>query len=222
MVDAMKKLAGVLSKEHAASDMINYILKAPRKLDPKAHLEWVAQLVAQSEKVYSCYEAGPTGFALHRQLTKLGVENIVIAPTCLDEQGKRVNNDKSDTLQLAGRLEPVWLLAQSGQLLRPDGRGERLRAIPSRSKHHQAGQPPTAHGTGRDGLAAGAAPARLLADQKVGAHPQLESQGPSTQPQEGDHGLRTSALCGSVEMEDRTDHGRAFRLADELATPGGI
>jgi transposase len=79
--------------------------KAPRKLEPQAHLEWVAQLVAQSEKVYSCYEAGPTGFALHRQLTSLGVENIVIAPTCLDEQGKRVNNDKSDTLQLAGRLD---------------------------------------------------------------------------------------------------------------------
>lgn len=79
--------------------------KAPRKLDPKAHLEWVAELIDQSEKVYSCYEAGPTGFALHRQLTKLGVENIVIAPTCLDEHGRRVNNDKSDTLQLAGRLD---------------------------------------------------------------------------------------------------------------------
>jgi transposase len=140
----MKKLAGVLSQEHTARDMINYILKkpqtsigsqpkrygvvkltqdvhahffvsclqeegqqpkAPRKLDPKAHLQWVAQLVAQSEKVYSCYAAGPTGFSLHRQLTQLGVENIVIAPTCLDEQGKRVNNDRSDTLQLAGRLD---------------------------------------------------------------------------------------------------------------------
>jgi transposase len=68
-------------------------------------LEWVAQLVAQSQKVYSCYEAGPTGFSLHRQLTKMGVENILVAPTCLDEQGKRVNNDRSDTLQLAGRLD---------------------------------------------------------------------------------------------------------------------
>ena len=79
--------------------------KAPRKLDPHAHLQWVAQLVSQSEKVYSCYEAGPTGFSLHRQLTALGVENIVVVPTCLDELGKRVNHDKSDTLQLAGRLD---------------------------------------------------------------------------------------------------------------------
>jgi transposase len=79
--------------------------KAPRKRDLQSHLAWVAQLVAQSEKVYSCYEAGPTGFSLHRQLSKLGVENIVVAPTCLDEQGKRVNNDKTDTLHLAGRLD---------------------------------------------------------------------------------------------------------------------
>jgi transposase len=140
----MKKLASVLSKEHLASHMTNYILKepqtsvasqtkrygvvkltqdvhahffmsclqeegqqpkAPRKLDPKAHLQWAAKLVMQSEKVHSCYEAGPTGFSLHRQLKALGVENIVVVPTCLDEQGKRVNNDKSDTLQLAGRLD---------------------------------------------------------------------------------------------------------------------
>jgi transposase len=79
--------------------------KAPRKSDPQTHLKWMKQLVHQSQKVCSCYEAGPTGFALHRQLTALGVENIVIAPTRLDEQGKRVNNDKSDTLQMAGRLD---------------------------------------------------------------------------------------------------------------------
>jgi len=134
----MKKLAGVLTRRHTASEMKTYILKetpvtvasqtkrygvvkltqdvhahfyvsclqeegqrpkAPRKMDPQSHLKWVTKLVAQSEKVYSCYEAGPTGFALHRQLTALGVENIVIAPTRLDEQGKRVNNDKSDWLR---------------------------------------------------------------------------------------------------------------------------
>lgn len=79
--------------------------KAPRKTDPATHLQRVEQLVAKSQKVYSCYEAGPTGFALHRQLTALGVENIVIAPTCLDERGQRVNNDKRDTLHLAVKLD---------------------------------------------------------------------------------------------------------------------
>jgi transposase len=79
--------------------------KAPRQRDLRSHLLWMEELAAQSRKVYSCYEAGPTGFSLHRQLTRLGVENIVIAPARLDEQGKRVNNDTTDTLQLAARLD---------------------------------------------------------------------------------------------------------------------
>jgi len=79
--------------------------KAPRKRDLRSHLEWVKQLVAQSQKVYSCYEAGPTGFSLHRQLSQLGVQNVVVVPSHLDEQGRRVNNDKTDTLHLAARLD---------------------------------------------------------------------------------------------------------------------
>jgi len=79
--------------------------KAPRKRDPQSHVKWVRELVGQSQQVYSCYEAGPTGFALHRQLTAMGVQNVVVAPRCLDEQGRRVNNDRTDTLQLAGRLD---------------------------------------------------------------------------------------------------------------------
>lgn len=79
--------------------------KAPRKADPRVHLDRVAELVLQSEKVHSCYEAGPTGFTLHRQLEQLGVENIVIVPVRLDERGRRVVTDKTDTLQLGVRLD---------------------------------------------------------------------------------------------------------------------
>ncbi len=79
--------------------------KPPRRADPATHLERARELVLHSEQVHSCYEAGPTGFALHRQLTDLGVQNIVVAPFCLDERGRRVNNDNTDTLGLAGRLD---------------------------------------------------------------------------------------------------------------------
>jgi transposase len=79
--------------------------KAPRKMDWLRYDSWISDLIARSEKVYSCYEAGPTGFALHRRLTKLGADNVVVAPTRLDNQGKRVNNDQSDTRQLAVRLD---------------------------------------------------------------------------------------------------------------------
>ena len=79
--------------------------KAPRKMDYAQYESWVRDLMGRSEKVYSCYEAGPTGFSLHRKLSALGVENIVVAPTRLDSQGNRVNNDQTDTRQLAVRLD---------------------------------------------------------------------------------------------------------------------
>jgi len=79
--------------------------KAPRRMDWASYELWVADLIARSQKVHSCYEAGPTGFSLHRRLTQLGAENIVVAPTRLDPQGKRVNCDTSDTRQLAVRLD---------------------------------------------------------------------------------------------------------------------
>jgi len=79
--------------------------KAPRKMDWWKYELWVGDLIGRSQKVHSCYEAGPTGFSLHRKLSELGAENIVVAPTRLDNQGKRVNNDNSDTRQLAVRLD---------------------------------------------------------------------------------------------------------------------
>jgi transposase len=50
-------------------------------------------------------EAGPTGFWLHRQLTVLGIRNYVVCPTCLDERYGGVNNDRTDALELATRLD---------------------------------------------------------------------------------------------------------------------
>lgn len=53
----------------------------------------------------SCYEAGPTGFWLHRQLTTLGVRNYVVCPTCLDQRHAGVNNDRTDALELATPMD---------------------------------------------------------------------------------------------------------------------
>ena len=53
-------------------------IQPARRADPQTHLQRMGQLVRRSQKVYSCYEAGPTGFSLHRALSQLGVENVVI------------------------------------------------------------------------------------------------------------------------------------------------
>ena len=72
---------------------------------PAKFLEWVPTQVKLADAVHSCYEAGPFGYVLHRELIKLGLQNVVVQPVCLDERHKGVNHDKSDAKELAQRLD---------------------------------------------------------------------------------------------------------------------
>lgn len=66
---------------------------------------WVKTQLALADAVHSCYEAGPFGYGLHRELIALGVQNVVVQPVCLDERHTGVNHDKSDAKELALRLD---------------------------------------------------------------------------------------------------------------------
>ncbi len=49
-----------------------------------------------------CYEAGPTGYELHRLLTSMGIRCQVIAPSLIPRSaGDRVKTDKRDCRKLA-------------------------------------------------------------------------------------------------------------------------
>lgn len=65
---------------------------------------WIEEHVKAGAKVYTCYEAGPCGYGLHRQLEQLGVVNFVVAPQRLDRSGQRVKTDARDADELCGRL----------------------------------------------------------------------------------------------------------------------
>jgi len=73
-----------------------------------------------------CYEAGPTGYALYWQLTQLGVQCEVIAPSLVPmKSGDRIKTDRRDAERLArsyqaGDLTPVWV---------PDSKHEALRDL---------------------------------------------------------------------------------------------
>jgi len=77
----------------------------PQKFAPGKFLPWVKKQIEAGYKVVSCYEAGPTGFWLHRELVAAGVTNYVVCPTRLDSRGKGVNTDKTDALELVVRLD---------------------------------------------------------------------------------------------------------------------
>lgn len=76
-----------------------------QKFTPTKFLAWVKTQVKLAEKVYSCYEAGPFGYGLHRELIEMGVRNVVVQPFRLDERHTGVNHDKSDAKELAQRLD---------------------------------------------------------------------------------------------------------------------
>ena len=77
----------------------------PQRFKVADFLKWVKGQVEQGFEVISCYEAGPTGYWLHRQLEALGVTNYVVCPTRLDSRGKGVNTDQTDARELGVRLD---------------------------------------------------------------------------------------------------------------------
>jgi transposase len=64
-------------------------------------LKQVAQRLKAGFRVHCVYEAGPTGFALARELIALGADCLVVRPRPLERYGRRRKNDKRDSRQLA-------------------------------------------------------------------------------------------------------------------------
>ena len=95
---------------HAADAVVcrqdgDKVPKPPRRMEPKAVAAVVAELCAAGAQVYSCYEAGPCGYGLHRQLVAVGARNVVVVPRRWDPQGRRVKTDRRDARQLCDALD---------------------------------------------------------------------------------------------------------------------
>jgi transposase len=94
------------------------------------------------EQLRACYEAGPTGYVLYWQLTQLGVECAVIAPTLVPvKAGDRVKTDRRDAERLArshrsGDLTAVWVPDEGSEALRDLVRArEAAKADQLRARH---------------------------------------------------------------------------------------
>ena len=77
----------------------------PQRFEPNEFLLWVAKQLTLAEQVFTCYEAGPFGYSLHRKLEQMGVRNVVVRPRDWDKYGKQVKTDKRDAQQLALHLD---------------------------------------------------------------------------------------------------------------------
>jgi len=86
----------------------------------------VRKLAAKYGRLTFCYEAGPTGYGLYRQIKSLGHECMVVAPSLiLKKPGERVKTNRRDAVNLVkqlrgGDLTAVWV---------PDPRHEAMRDL---------------------------------------------------------------------------------------------
>jgi transposase len=72
--------------------------------DPVA-IRKVIKQVAKGRTLRCCYEAGPCGYVLQRQLAAMGIECMVIAPSLIPQKpGERVKTDRRDAAKLARLL----------------------------------------------------------------------------------------------------------------------
>src|ERR1017187_2761176 len=76
-----------------------------QRFKPEEFLPWCVKQLTQAEKVFTCYEAGPFGYTLHRRLEKMGITNYVVRPRDWDEYGQNVKTDKRDATALADCLD---------------------------------------------------------------------------------------------------------------------
>lgn len=84
----------------------------------------VARLEKRHQRLHFCYEAGPTGYGLYRQLIAMGHDCTVVAPSLIPKRpGDRVKTNRRDAIQLAkllraGELTSVWVPDETHEAVR--------------------------------------------------------------------------------------------------------
>ncbi len=87
---------------------------------PDAVRRLIERLGVKHGRLRVCYEAGPCGYGLQRQITTLGHACAVVAPSLVPRKpGERVKTNRRDAVTLArlhraGEFTPVTTLHRSG------------------------------------------------------------------------------------------------------------
>jgi transposase len=145
---AVAETGGEVRSLGVIPNRLESIRKLVHKLGPVQHLR-------------VCYEAGPTGYVLYWQLTQLGVECQVIAPSLVPTKaGDRVKTDRRDAEKLArchraGELTAVWVPDAAHEALRDLVRAREAAKKDQLKARHRLGKFLLRHGQRRpDGVTA--------------------------------------------------------------------
>ncbi len=94
--------------------------------DPKKIKKFVENLSKKynGEVLLFCYEAGPCGYVLYHQITSLGHDCMVVAPSLIPvKSGDRIKTDRRDSQKLArylrdGSLTSIWIPGTEQEAIR--------------------------------------------------------------------------------------------------------
>jgi transposase len=112
-IDAAKARNAVAVADEGRDGEIRYL--GEFDASPEAMRRLVQKLAAKYERLHFCYEAGPTGYGLHRLIVSLGHGCAVVAPSLIPRRpGDRVKTNRRDATTLArllraGELTAVWV-----------------------------------------------------------------------------------------------------------------
>jgi len=110
---------------------------------PTATGKLVRKLAKRHPAVTFCYEAGPTGYGLYRQIKSLGHDCMVVAPSLIPQKpGDRVKTNRRDALSMArqlraGDLTAVWVPDPHHEAVRDLTRARGAAVRDLRSKRQQ-------------------------------------------------------------------------------------
>ena len=121
-IDTAKARNAVAVAEAGRDGEIRYLGEFDNAPDATAKL--IRKLAGRYGTLRFCYEAGPTGYGLYRQILALGHECIVVAPSLIPRRsGDRVKTNRRDAQSLArllraGELTAVWVPDETHEAIR--------------------------------------------------------------------------------------------------------
>jgi transposase len=139
-IDAAKDRNAIAVAEGGRGGEVRYLGEVDASEEGRRRL--VARIAAKYDRLRFCSEAGPTGYGLHRLITRLGPEGTVVAPSLIPRKpGDRVKTNRRDAVALArllraGELTAVWVPDEGHEAMRDRVRA-RAAAVAALGVHKQ-------------------------------------------------------------------------------------
>jgi transposase len=98
--DVSKTKHAVAIADGGRGSEVRFLGEVPNS--PAAVERLIRKLAGRYGKLHFCYEAGPTGYGLYRQIQALGHACLVIVPALIPKRpGERVKTNRRDAVTLA-------------------------------------------------------------------------------------------------------------------------